>query len=1610
MNKQFFSKTFAIFLALSFALSNSAMLMPIKVEAGVDTIGICHATNADVNPYNKIFVAKNAIAEGHDGDNGGVYPIDPWGDIIPPYDYSAECPNPSTYTELYCAIDATCYTGSGEGKKCGPLTQAGTYLGKNWPEGQAIWDNNCVIPATCGDGQVNQPSEQCDDGNITDDDGCSSTCEIEQLNGSGILQGRKYKDTNKDGIHNDVVVEPRLSNWTVNLYDNNWNLLGSQVTQEDPIGQYKFENLSDGTYYLCEEMKEGWQQTGPKEGTNPVDLDGQDIPNINAVAVENESSNSHIEGPICWEVDIEEEDDPIGWLKFGNIENPPVIIIASKVICDEEQYLPNWGAVKSDGNPITETTAQDWVDDSESHCWLDQGWEFEWGYENVLSTTGDFIGTAGDGWTTFNSTVGITDLQDSNKIWMREVLKEGYIPFSGPPNPGDDFSAEFYCSDDVLNYDNYEYIDSPVLGETYYCVGFNTLIEEEEPEPVCEPGLNLLKNGSFEFPEVTDSKKWQLFPSSAIGLEWLVNWVDTLITDPALLELQAGVNGWLSSEGDQHAELDSNHPTMISQEVNTESAYEYKLTFDFSARPNTELDNNKLEIWADSNLLDTIQKENPTNQTVWESKIYNFVASTNLAEIKFVDAGIDDSFGTLLDNVGLECIGLAIPKKYTCDKNTWKCFEDSNGQYDLMDCQVACEEPPIEPICGNGTREGNEQCDPPSTIISIQDNEFCDQNCEIVPIYNGGNSCPQETNPVHLESYPININGWDIDGETVALTGGKTYLFQASETFHSSSDQKYLSDAGYTTIDNWSNLATQYGIQGTPPDYAAHVLLGDLGLGVGVINWGNYDPSHEYNFSYTIPLSSTSTQFVIGDRWDNWFIPDDLSWNNQGGMGDNTEELILDIFECVPEKPIEYSDVTICKYDEQREPLEGWNMLLKGDYVEGVTVYPSNVSKNNNEVSTSSDLPLDDYLLIASEQYTYRPNTLGAENSDAGYTKRNCPGDASYLCSGFYSPWFNVYDIIGIHQGYLGIMINDVATNWGSYFNSLHTYATSFVDYSGPFDFTIKDDVYIDNSGELYVDIYKGYSGYTSSDGCVTFTDVSLGTYEIGEILKDGWQNLSGLNQVVINGTQGNFIVINKSPKPLVCDPEIELLQNGGFETPEVTNIKEWDIFPSGTTGLGWLVSWFNGYTQHGDPQNPTQRPTIANLELQAGYNNWLSSEGDQYAELDTDWDGPDGTLSGEPASVAISQEIPTIIGETYKLTFDFSPRPGLGIDENWLKAFVDGTEAFDQTADGFITGGQTSWSNNEYSFIAQNNLTTIKFEDGGSANSLGTFLDNVSLRCIPEEEPTNFNCIDYRCVASTEETGQYPDQTTCEAACVQPSGFNCIDYTCVASTQGAGAYADETTCTSVCHSTTTTTSAGITSFGGQYAFLGTVLGAATEKEEVACTPYLLEYIKLGAHNNPEEVKKLQLFLNEYLGLNLEVSGIYDQATYKAVKQFQLLMKDDILAPWVAVGCLPSENIATGYVYRTTKWAINNIFCPELKPDVSDETCKYIGFSPVGGVVAGAATSTVGGTNGTTTTTTTKASETIGDTTTTVPQENGQSQSWFSNFSNWLRRLFGTSR
>jgi uncharacterized repeat protein (TIGR01451 family) len=114
----------------------------------------------------------------------------------------------------------------------------------------------------------------------------------------------------------------------------------------------------------------------------------------------------------------------------------------------------------------------------------------------------------------------------------------------------------------------------------------------------------------------------------------------------------------------------------------------------------------------------------------------------------------------------------------------------------------------------------------------------------------------------------------------------------------------------------------------------------------------------------------------------------------------------------------------------------------------------------------------------------------------------------------------------------------------------------------------------------------------------------------------------------------------------------------------------------------------------------------------------------------------------------------------------------------------------------------------------------------------------------------------------------------------------------------------------------------------------GQVLGASTSTGQVlgaSCGLYLTSYIHPNRQNlnDSTEVKKLQTFLNQNLGINLPVTGYYGSSTIAAVDQFQVKYHNEVLTPWVSLG-LPTPFTPTNYVYQSTQRWINLIMCPSL--------------------------------------------------------------------------------
>jgi hypothetical protein len=126
----------------------------------------------------------------------------------------------------------------------------------------------------------------------------------------------------------------------------------------------------------------------------------------------------------------------------------------------------------------------------------------------------------------------------------------------------------------------------------------------------------------------------------------------------------------------------------------------------------------------------------------------------------------------------------------------------------------------------------------------------------------------------------------------------------------------------------------------------------------------------------------------------------------------------------------------------------------------------------------------------------------------------------------------------------------------------------------------------------------------------------------------------------------------------------------------------------------------------------------------------------------------------------------------------------------------------------------------------------------------------------------------------------------------------------------------------------TNDTSSGGSSSGGGGGGIPSLFGVVNDpyrnvtggQEQTQCAEHLTGYVGLGKNNDSTEVMKLQSVLRDIEGFDVLVTGIYDNASYEAVRAFQLRYASEVLEPW---------GIAqpTGYVYYTTKKKINEVYC-----------------------------------------------------------------------------------
>ena len=150
-------------------------------------------------------------------------------------------------------------------------------------------------------------------------------------------------------------------------------------------------------------------------------------------------------------------------------------------------------------------------------------------------------------------------------------------------------------------------------------------------------------------------------------------------------------------------------------------------------------------------------------------------------------------------------------------------------------------------------------------------------------------------------------------------------------------------------------------------------------------------------------------------------------------------------------------------------------------------------------------------------------------------------------------------------------------------------------------------------------------------------------------------------------------------------------------------------------------------------PGGPTNG-TFANVLTADG---WTAADASHPIELQNHVAGNPAPTGGnvfvELDSSQNSSMSRVIEAGTYQLSFLYSPRPGVDANSNGISVFLNDV-LLDPPGTVTGTGGnQTSWSTITSGFFTVEAPTTLKFAAVGTSNSLGGYVDNITLNAVPE-------------------------------------------------------------------------------------------------------------------------------------------------------------------------------------------------------------------------------------------------------------------------------------
>jgi hypothetical protein len=442
------------------------------------------------------------------------------------------------------------------------------------------------------------------------------------------------------------------------------------------------------------------------------------------------------------------------------------------------------------------------------------------------------------------------------------------------------------------------------------------------------------------------------------------------------------------------------------------------------------------------------------------------------------------------------------------------------------------------------------------------------------------------------------------------------------------------------------------------------------------------------------------------------------------------------------------------------------------------------------------------------------------------------------------------------------------------------------------------------------------YAGTTGENGCVEFDDVPYGSYVAGEVAQDGWRNVSGLGAVTVGEPSEEFDIVN---------------DNGagggqGSDTYATTTVEAANLAADLADVIADPTTWFF-YDDTNDALDDALGGFVtgpASAPLGAGS-----------AEITL------GTTTDPRVDLASYQFAGTLLADITRLSYSAYSHAGVAgptespyfvFDVDFATTTLTGYEgrlvyvpaanggvpqnqwnAFDTLAGG---SGMWTWSHyanngnawpdgdtSEYrtwadivsafpgaGILAGTGLAGVRVGEPGPALYTGDIDDIVF--GVTDGVNTVTKTFDFEPTAAHEDAG--------------PGGGG-----------GGGGPPPAGPVTP------------LTPLAPLAPPQGEVLGASTSTPEAACGPLLTDFLRIGKQNDAGQVEKLQQFLNDELGLSLPVTGFFGRLTEKAVEAFQLKYWEEVLAPWTPFG-LASDHTPTGYVYKTTEFKINSLYCATL--------------------------------------------------------------------------------